>query len=232
MGITVPAPDHRPINRAFLASAGFHALLALLIPAFVVAGNTGSAIETISFAHVLQVHVAPVRPQATQRRATAVHRAPNLRNAPAPALAQRHTRSADQPRRTDAGGAPAVAAAAQTGSTIAQSQNSAPPIAQSSPVAAPAESPHRSVGGYMPLGAEQPVPVLDPGVRTALVALGAHVTLTIDVDADGHTKSVAFKPELDPALEARIRDLLDAASWDPATCGAGVSCEAVATITL
>jgi len=215
MGITVPAPDHRPINRAFLASAGFHALLALLIPAFVVAGST-----------------APIHPQVRQRQATAPQRAPSVHVATVPAAAQRRAPTITRVNRSDSSGALATAAVTRSGSAVAQTGANAPPVVQSTPAAAPAESPRQSVGGYMPLGAEQPVPVLDPSVRAALAALGVHVTLTIDVDENGRTKDVSFKPQLDPAIELRIRDLLNAASWDPATCGAGLSCEATATITL
>jgi len=88
------------------------------------------------------------------------------------------------------------------------------------------------VGGYMPFGATQPDPVLDPGVLKALNALKVHTTLTVTVDEDGHTKSIAFDPPVDSKIEAQIRTMLADASWDPAVCGGGVACEGRTTIKL
>ena len=90
----------------------------------------------------------------------------------------------------------------------------------------------RKAGGYLPFGAEQPDPVLDPAVRKQLDALGAHVTLVVTVGDDGRTEDVVFDPPIDPQLETRIRSLLADASWDPAVCGGGVSCQAQTTIKL
>ncbi len=86
--------------------------------------------------------------------------------------------------------------------------------------------------GYLPFGAEQPDPVLDPNIVRQLSALGVHVTLVVTVGDDGRTESVAFQPPLDPSLEGRIRSLLADANWDPAVCGGGVACEGHATIKL
>jgi hypothetical protein len=83
----------------------------------------------------------------------------------------------------------------------------------------------------MPLGVSD-TPVLDPSVRKALLALGVHVRLTITVDSAGRTKNVAFQPPLDASVEEQIRTLLASASWDPAVCGGGMTCEGQATITL
>jgi hypothetical protein len=91
---------------------------------------------------------------------------------------------------------------------------------------------HQSVGGMMPLGANEPVPVLDPSVQKSLAALGVHVTLTVTVDVNGRTKDVIFTPPVDPQIEEKIRAMLASASWDPAVCGAGLACEAAATIKL
>jgi hypothetical protein len=87
-------------------------------------------------------------------------------------------------------------------------------------------------GGYLPFGAEQPDPVLDPSVRKQLDALAVHVTLVVTVGDDGRTEKIVFQPPLDPQLESRIRSLLADANWDPAVCGGGVSCEGNATIKL
>ena len=54
----------------------------------------------------------------------------------------------------------------------------------------------------MPLGVSD-MPVLDPSVRRALLALGVHVRLTITVDSAGHTKNVAFQPPLDAGARTR-----------------------------
>ncbi|MGC2129858.1 MAG: hypothetical protein WA629_07150, partial [Candidatus Aquilonibacter sp.] len=89
----------------------------------------------------------------------------------------------------------------------------------------------QAIGGYMPLGVSD-MPVLDPSVRRALLALGVHVRLTITVDSAGHTKNVAFQPPLDAGVEDQIRSLLASASWDPAVCGGGMTCDGQATITL
>ncbi len=74
--------------------------------------------------------------------------------------------------------------------------------------------------------------MLDPGVRQQLSALGTHVTLIVTVGNDGRTENVVFQPPIDSQLESKIRSLLADASWDPAVCGGGVSCEASATIKL
>ena len=57
-------------------------------------------------------------------------------------------------------------------------------------------------------------------------------SLTITVDSAGHTKNVAFQPPLEASIEEQIRSLLASASWDPAVCGGGMTCEGQATITL
>jgi hypothetical protein len=90
----------------------------------------------------------------------------------------------------------------------------------------------RRPGGYLPFGAEQPTPVLDPAVRKQLDALDAHVTLVVTVGDDGRTTSVVFTPPIDASIENHIRALLADANWDPAVCGGGVSCEGQATIKL
>ncbi len=127
--------------------------------------------------------------------------------------------------------APAVAAVQRAGTGNGNSN----PVPQTSP--SPAARAVASVGthqsgGYLPFGAEQPDPVLDPGVRKQLDALGVHVTLVVTVGDDGKTETIAFDPPLDAQLEDHIRSLLADASWDPAVCGGGVACEGRATIRL
>ncbi|MGA8533553.1 MAG: hypothetical protein WB615_05550, partial [Candidatus Tumulicola sp.] len=103
----------------------------------------------------------------------------------------------------------------------------APPVAR-----AVSSTLGRDKGGYLPFGAEQPDPVLDPGILKQLGSLGVHVTLLVTVGDDGRTKDVIFQPDVDPRLESRIESLLADASWDPAVCGGGISCEGRATIKL
>jgi hypothetical protein len=127
-------------------------------------------------------------------------------------------------------GAPAVASAVRSGGATAEPSTAAV-SASAAPQNVPDETRRQPVGGYEPLGVND-MPVLDPAVRKALLALGVHVTLTITVDGNGHTKHVAFAPPLDPSVEQQIQALLAAASWDPAVCGGGMTCEGQATITL
>jgi pyruvate/2-oxoglutarate dehydrogenase complex dihydrolipoamide acyltransferase (E2) component len=135
------------------------------------------------------------------------------------------------PIATNAPAAPAVATVAEAGDSKANGD--AGPASSATPAArAVASVDAHQAGGYLPFGAEQPVPVLDPAVRKALDGLGVHVTLVVTVGDDGHTTNVVFAPPLDPQIENRIRSLLADASWDPAVCGGGVSCEAQATIRL
>src|SRR5262249_38607624 len=105
------------------------------------------------------------------------------------------------------------------------------------PSATPAERSVASVGshetgGYLPFGAQQPDPVLDPSVLKQLGALGIHVTLVVTVNEDGKTENIDFVPPIDPRTEKQIQSMLADAAWDPAVCGGGVSCEGHATIKL
>ncbi len=145
------------------------------------------------------------------------------------AAVHRHASPAP-PVATDAPGAPAVGAVARAGNGVSKSD--APPNVAPSPAAREVASVGTHPGGYLPFGAEQPDPVLDPGVFKKLQSLGTHVTLTVTVDEDGRTQSVAFDPPIDTQVEGQIRDLLADASWDPAVCGGGVACEGHATIKL
>jgi hypothetical protein len=114
-----------------------------------------------------------------------------------------------------------------------KAQVAAAPQATASPEARTVSSTvGRDTGGYMPFGAEQPVPVLDPNVLKQLDAIGVHATLTVTVGEDGKTKSVDFAPSLDVATTSKIQALLADANWDPAVCGGGIACEGTATIKL
>lgn len=224
------------MERATLASVGIHALAALAIPALAWTASAGAPVETISFAHVLRIHLTP--PRAAQARPRAV--APHRTSHPHITFASTVHLVATVPRRhaspapivaTDAPGAPAVAAVQQAGET--NSNANGVPNATPSPLErAVASTGTRHTGGYLPFGAEQPDPVLDPNVLKQLDGLGVHVTLFVTVGDDGRTQEIVFEPPVDPQIEGRIRSLLADASWDPAVCGGGVSCAGRATIKL
>lgn len=225
----------RLLARAFLASLALHLALFAILPALIASEVPGA--ETFSFVRVVElreIHPAPRPPHSVA--ATAPHPAVVPHVTPAHksvARTQRHV-FVDKavPRLARAAPAPAI----RPGTDKTDVSPTAPPVVETAQPAneheqqPPAQQPQ--VGGMMPLGAEDPVPVLEPAARQALAALGVHVTLTVDVDERGRVTSVSFAPPLDPAMEERIRTMLASASWDPAFCGAGIACEGKATIRL
>lgn len=223
------------MERATLASVGFHVAVALAIPALAWTASSAVPVETVSFTHILHVTVVPTRPPLPPPRAVAQHRGAkadvsfsraHLVNArPSPHSAVQRAIA------TNASAAPAVGVVQRVGEGSANS-DVAPNVTPSPAARAVASVGTHQAGGYLPFGAEQPDPVLDPGVRKQLDTLGAHVTLVVTVGNDGRTENITFDPQIDPALESRIRSLLADASWDPAVCGGGVACEATATIKL
>jgi hypothetical protein len=226
-------PRNRLLYRALLASLALHLLLLAFIPKFATI-EAGQNVELLSFVRVQTVHIQTPKPKIEPVAKAAVRGAiATVSKAHAPRITlhpvQHATMSAELQRQI----APVVGAA-QPG---AVAQASRPPLA-ATPSATPGTTEQndttsrQAVGGYMPLGADEPTPVLDPSVRKALLALGVHVTLTIDVDSNGHTKSVEFEPPLDDNVENQIRSMLASAQWDAAVCGAGMTCEAQATIKL
>jgi hypothetical protein len=224
------------MGRATLASVGVHVLVALAIPALAWTASTATPIETISFKQVLHIQVVPPTAHVPPPRAMAPHHEakPTINFATTvhlvPTRPQRHASPAPQ-LASSAPGAPAVGAVQQAGTGTVQS-NGVPNATPSPAARAVSSVGTHHVGGYLPFGAEQPEPVLDADVLKQLSALGAHVTLVVTVGEDGRTESVVFNPPVDPQLETRIRSLLADATWDPAVCGGGVSCEATATIKL
>jgi hypothetical protein len=221
---------------ATLASAGIHVLAALSIPALAWTASTATPVETVSFTRI--VHVEITHPRTPQPRPRAV--APRRSHVSVVDFAYHLELARTVPRRhapsyrvaaTQAPAAPAVAPQQQAGEG-ATSGNAAPQATPSPDVRAVSSVGNHQTGGYLPFGAEQPDPVLDPGVLKQLGSLGVHVTLVVAVGNDGRTETVVFQPPLDPAIEGRIRSLLADASWDPAVCGGGVACEGRATIRL
>jgi hypothetical protein len=224
------------MGRATLASMAIHVLAALTIPALAWTASTSPPVETVSFTRVLHVEIVPPRAPKPPPRAVAPHHdlTPKISYAShvhmVAAMPRRHA-SPEPAVATNAPAAPAVALAQRAGAGTSDT-NAAPNATPSPIVRSVASVGKRQAGGYLPFGAEQPDPVLDPGIRKQLDSLGAHVTLIVTVGEDGRTQDIAFEPPIDSQLEGRIRSLLADASWDPAVCGGGVACEGRATIKL
>lgn len=219
-----------------LGSIIIHVLAALSIPALAWTISDNPSIETVSFTKILRVQIVHPPPKPALRpRATAPehHITPSVNFTNKVVVVKLHSspQASHVPIATNAPAAPAVSNVAQAGA--ANGSGAAAPVVTPSPASrAVASENTRQVGGYLPFGAEQPTPVLDPTVRKQLDALGTHVTLVVTVGDDGHTTNVVFQPPLDPQTESKIRSLLADANWDPAVCGGGVACEAQATIKL
>jgi hypothetical protein len=224
------------MGEATLASLTIHVLVALAIPALAWTASTVTPVETISFKHIVHIEVVPPRLPHPPPRAIAPRRDPrpivNFASHVHLVSARPHLHATSEPAvATNAPVAPAIGAVARAGEGNT-SGNAVPDATPSPVVRAAASVGERQTGGYLPFGAEQPDPVLDPGVRKQLESLDAHVTLIVTVGDDGRTKDVLFDPPIDPQLQSRIKSLLADASWDPAVCGGGVPCEAQATIKL
>lgn len=232
-----PSMLQRPMGRAVLASLGVHALALVLIPALAWVPEQNLAVETVTFTHVARIELQPrrvvqrrppPRALAPRRSLTVVHsRATRVELT---RLIVRSSASPPPDANPRLSSAPAVAEAVRSGR--GNGVQATVPQATATPAREVAGTTGRNTGGYLPFGAQQPDPVLDPGVRKALIALGVHVTLVVTVGEDGKTERVEFQPSVDPSLQTRIQSLLADANWDPAVCGGGISCEGRATIRL
>lgn len=208
----------RRLTWAVLASLALHLWLAAVFPSGTATENPPAV---FSFARVARVSIVRRTPSPPPPRiARTLRRASARANVPIP-NARRGPRSAVRVARPVQAVAPKVAAA---GPTVI------PTIVPPTPAPLPARA--RAAGGYMPFGAQENDPVLDPRVLQALHRLGVHTTLTIEVGEDGKTQSVAFSPALDPQTESVIESALAAANWDPAYCGGGIPCAKKTTIAL
>jgi hypothetical protein len=233
--VTLVEPPRR-MGRATLGSIALHVLAALSIPALAWTASTAPAVETVSFSKVEHIVIVP-----PERRPQPKPVAPHLTVVPKVTLvtehlelsktSPRHSSSPPPANQSTRSSAPTIAANSVTGN--GKIAGDAEPRATATPANREVASVGtHDAGGYLPFGAEQPDPVLNPSVRRQLDTLGVHVTLIVTVGEDGKTKNVAFEPAVDAALQNRIESLLADASWDPAICGGGVSCEGRATIKL
>jgi hypothetical protein len=234
MVASAESPSSRRMGRATLASLAVHAFAIALIPALAWTPTSGATVETVTFTRIAHIELQP-RPRREQPRAVAPRRAPQTVISEASRIELAHTsrhRVASPPPAAiyRPSSAHTVAAAPRPG--VGTSSGEAAPQPSATPVAREVSSAVGDNGGYLPFGAQQPDPVLDPGVRKQLDALGIHVTLVVTVGENGKTKSVEFQPPVDAQTENRIQSLLADANWDPAVCGGGISCEGRATIKL
>jgi len=225
------------ITGSSVASVALHALAALLVPALAWMPSSSPPVETVSFARVTRIQIQPrpkaapqPRPQAP-RHNEVVER--SLSTHVELAHVQSHKKASPAPLiARDVSVAPAVGEN-QVGSGTAASAAETEPQPTTTPVTRTVASlGGHEAGGYLPFGAEQPDPVLDPSVLKQLDALGIHVTILVTVNENGKTENVAFDPPIDPKIEKQIESMLADAAWDPAVCGGGVSCEGRATIKL
>lgn len=229
--------DSPPLfGRALLGSLAVHVLVALCIPAMLLSTAGSSPVEIITFARITRLAVVrPVPPQPPPR-AAAPHRSLVTKvslerpREIAKTVSRRKASPPPTARRAIAA-APDYAQANRIGAQTGEA-TSVVPKATAAPIARTVASAQAHAGGYLPFGAEQPDPVLDPAVMTKLSALGVHVTLVVTVGDDGKTKNVVFQPPIDAQIEAQIQSLLADANWDPAVCGGGVTCQGTATIKL
>ncbi len=224
---------NRLLYRALLASLALHFILLAFIPPLA-SIEAGQSVELLSFVRVQTVHIQTPKPKIEPpAKAAVAGPVPIISHEHVHTIALRPAPNAKMSAVPHEQVAPIVGPA-QPGSIAQATQQPAVTAPSATPGTAEQNNAtsRQAVGGYMPLGADEPTPVLDPAVRKQLDALGVHVTLTIDVDSSGHTKSVAFQPPLDTNIENQIRSLLASAQWDAAVCGAGMTCEAQATIKL
>ena len=219
----------------FGTSLVLHLLLALSIPSLMWFSSATQTIETITFVHLRPITIQTPKPRVEPARATAPKHAlqPRVAIVRQKSVAPRAHRLLAKPK-SQVTEAPTVSTQTNVASAAAGNAVEATPQAPSTPAqneVASAAQKHQT-GGYLPLGAEQPDPVLDPNVHKALAALSVHVTLIVTVGDDGRTKSIVFQPPLGTQLESKIQAMLADASWDPAVCGGGVPCEGRAIIKL
>lgn len=220
-----------------VASVALHALAALLIPALAWMPSSAPPVETISFVHVTRIVIQPKPTPVPQPRAQAPHHSAVVVRSLSARLnlvhVQSHKKASPPPLFSrDVSVAPVVGQSQVGKGTAANAAQTQPQPSASPASRAVASVGGRDAGGYLPFGAQQPDPVLDPNVLKQLGTLGIHVTLVVTVDENGKTETVAFVPPIDPKTEQQIESMLADAAWDPAVCGGGVSCEGRATIKL
>src|SRR5579862_3718322 len=210
--------QRRGLVEGGVASVFLHVLAAALIPALAWMPSSLPPVETISFVRVSHIVVERQQPKPPPRAEAPHFRAAPLinpiRHQELSNLTPRPTRVQPRPPARDQSGAPDTALVQRPGTGTSDQaavvEATAPPAARS----VASVGTHQN-GGYMPFGAEQPEPVLDPAILKQLAALGVHVTIVVTVGEDGKTKNIAFQPPVDPQIQSRIESLLADASWDP-----------------
>ena len=220
-----------------VASVALHVVAALLIPALAWMPSTAPPVETVRFLHVTRIVIEPRPKSVPQPRAQAPHHSTVVVRSRSTQIELAHVvsqKKASPPplMNRDVSVAPVTGQSQVGKGTVANVSETEP-----QPSASPADREvasvgERSAGGYLPFGAQQPDPVLDPNVLKQLGGLGIHVTIVVTVDENGKTETVSFVPPIDPKTEKQIESMLADAAWDPAVCGGGVSCEGHATIKL
>lgn len=220
-----------------VASVALHVLAALLIPALAFMPSSAPPVETISFVPVTRIVIQPKPKAVPQPRAQAPHfNKVVVRSVSTQvdlAHVQSHKKASPPPRiNRDVSVGPVVGQSQVGNGTAADVKQTAPQPSSEPATRSVASVQGRNTGGYLPFGASQPDPVLDPNVLKQLATLGIHVTLVVTVDENGKTETVTFEPPIDPQTEKQIESMLADAEWDPAVCGGGVSCEGHATIKL
>ena len=227
--------SRRFLGRARAASLALHLLLALALPALSQRTGAQPQIDTISFQRVTRIAI-----EQPPREVPAVRRVAAVRPPPA-ARAVRQAEPAHKPPAVAALAPPAPKAVNEprTGRPLPKEPAVAASIAPTTAPLSPATPAAREVAnvehppaGYMPFGAEERDPVLDPNVRRQIEALGVRATIQIRVTDDGRTKDVVFQTPVSRDVESQIETLLADATWDPAYCGGGIPCAGAVTLKL
>ncbi len=228
------------LRRGFAASIALHILGALAIPLAVVqVANQGADASLVSIVRITRVVM--VAPQQAVVAKPQPKRAPQPHRLAQPTMTGKQDERAKIPPSADASRSrakPATLVAVDAPTAAPQSAPTTAPVDTTTPapaattVAANVGMRRRDIGGTLPFGAQEHDAVLDPAVQKQLAALGVHVTLTVTIGDDGVTKDVVFQPDVDPAIESQIRQLLADANWDPAVCGGGIPCAGTAIIRL
>ncbi len=220
-------PSRRLLGRALAASLALHLLIALSIPALSARTGVRPQIDTISFQRVTRIAI-----EQPPRQMPVVHRVPYVRPHEVVKV-DRHAEPVPRPTAVAAATTPPSAAPLPVPTVVAARTTASPaPLSPATPAAREVANVEHQPSGYMPFGAEERDPVLDPGVRRQIEALGVRVTIQITVTDEGRTKDVVFQTPVARDVQTQIENLLADATWDPAYCGGGIPCAGAVTLKL